>query len=60
VAMRQNVTLANVATEQGSEARVVYVGPKQDGKTQIGVEFVSPSPKFWGIEFPPADWKPFE
>jgi hypothetical protein len=26
----------------------------------VGVEFLKPSPKFWGIDFPPADWKPFE
>jgi hypothetical protein len=24
------------------------------------VEFDSPAPNFWGIAFPPADWKPHD
>jgi hypothetical protein len=59
VAIRQTVTLANVATEQGAECRVVYLGLKDAGKTQVGVEFLQPNPKFWNIEFPPSDWKPY-
>jgi hypothetical protein len=23
------------------------------------VEFTAPNPKFWNVEFPPSDWKPF-
>lgn len=60
VAIRQTVMLANVSTEEGCEARVVYLGIKEEGKTQVGVEFTAANPKFWNVEFPPSDWKPFE
>jgi c-di-GMP-binding flagellar brake protein YcgR len=59
VAIRQTVMLANVSTEQGCECRVVYLGIREEGKTQVGVEFVTPNPHFWNVEFPPSDWKPF-
>ena len=38
--------------------RVVYVGPAQDGKTQLGLEFTEPAPHFWHIAFPPEGWTP--
>jgi len=60
VAIRQMVTLANVSTEAAVECRVVYLGIREEGKTQVGVEFTSANPKFWNVEFPPSDWKPYE
>jgi len=59
VAIRQSVTLTNVSTEEGCAARAVYLGIREEGKTQVGVEFTSPNAKFWNIEFPPSDWNPF-
>jgi PilZ domain len=52
----QSVTVANNATKQSLECRVVYLGNPQAGKTQMGVEFVKPLPSFWQIDFPPDDW----
>jgi hypothetical protein len=52
----QSVTIANRATHSAMECRVVYLGNSQAGKTQMGVEFVKASPKFWQIDFPPDDW----
>jgi hypothetical protein len=50
------IILANPATEEEQECRVVYVGETSDKGTRIGVEFLSPSPHFWGIEFAQGDW----
>jgi len=50
------VVLANPATEEEQECRVVYVGETSDKGTRVGVEFLSPSPHFWGVEFAPQDW----
>jgi len=36
--------------------RVVNFGPTKEDKTQIGIEFLNPSPDFWHISFPPEDW----
>lgn len=52
----QSITIANKATQQSQECRVVYLGNPQAGKTQMGVEFTKPSPAFWQIDFPPDDW----
>jgi len=52
----QKITLANNATHQSLECRVVHIGAAHGGKTQLGIEFAKPSPKFWQIDFPPDDW----
>jgi PilZ domain len=52
------VTLINPQTDEQQPARVVYLGPQQSDKQEIGVEFVKPSPLFWRIAFPPPDWTP--
>jgi hypothetical protein len=56
VVAQQNVTLSNKSTQQSIECRVVHIGSAQGGKTQVGMEFIKPSGKFWQIDFPPDDW----
>ena len=50
------VVLTNPATEEDQECRVVYLGDTSDKGTRVGVEFLSPAPHFWGVEFAPQDW----
>lgn len=52
----QTLRIKSAATPEEQECQVSWVGPTADGKTQCGIEFTKPSPKFWGISFPPADW----
>ncbi|HEY6465746.1 MAG TPA: PilZ domain-containing protein [Candidatus Acidoferrales bacterium] len=56
VLVNQLIEVANKATEQCLECRVVHVGNAQGGKMQLGLEFVKASPTFWQIDFPPDDW----
>lgn len=57
--MREKVPLGaemlvvNPATDEEQECRVVYVGDSSDKGTRVGIEFLSPNPHFWGIEFAP-------
>ena|SRR5208282_2809496 len=60
VARGQEVLMFNPATEEEVPCTVTYVGQKDRGKTEVGVEFVAPSPRFWKITFPPSDWDPAE
>ena len=46
----------NPATEEEQECRIVYLGDTSEKGTRIGVEFLSPSPHFWGVEFAQKDW----
>jgi len=48
--------LNNPATDEEQECRVVFIGETSDKGTRIGVEFLSPSPHFWGVEFAQKDW----
>ena len=48
--------LVNPATEEEQECRVVYLGDTSEKGTRVGVEFLSPSPHFWGVEFAQQDW----
>lgn len=52
------LTIRHTKTLEELVCRVVNVGPDQSGKREIGVEFERPSPRFWRIAFPPADWSP--
>jgi len=54
------ITLTNAFTQEQQQCRVVYAKPMSGNVRAVGVEFLKPAPKFWGIDFPPADWKPFE
>ena len=40
------------------ECHVIWIGPAVEGRTQCGIEFSGPAPKFWRVSFPPADWSP--
>ena len=52
----QKITMTHKASRQSESCRIVYVGRMQAGKAQVGIEFDTPAPKFWGISFPPEDW----
>jgi hypothetical protein len=50
------LSLINPITEEEQECRVVYLGDTSEKGTRVGVEFLSPSPHFWGVEFAQQDW----
>lgn len=60
VVRTQQVSLVNPKTTEEMPCRVIFVGQKENGKTEVGIEFVEPSPLFWRIAFPPEDWDPSE
>ena len=49
--------LRSVATREEQDCRVVYLGEKQGGRTEVGLRFKTAAPQFWGLEHPPADWR---
>jgi hypothetical protein len=52
----QKLLMKNRATQIEQLCQVASLGSKAEGKTQVGVEFLNPSPDFWQISFPPEDW----
>ncbi len=50
------VVLNSPHTQEELECRVVYLGEAGDKGQRVGVEFLTPAPHFWGVDFAPADW----
>ncbi len=50
------LVLANPFTQEELECRVVFLGELGEKGQRVGVEFLTPAPRFWGVELTPADW----
>ena len=56
LAMDMIVVLTNPFTQEEQECRIVYLGDATDKGQRVGVEFLTPAPQFWGVDFVPTDW----
>src|SRR5262250_2438926 len=45
------LVLTNPLTQEEMECRVVYLGDLVERGQRVGVEFLTPAPRFWGVEF---------
>jgi len=45
------LVLVNPETQEEQECRIVYLGEVGDRGIRVGVEFLTPAPHFWGIDF---------
>ena len=45
------LVLTNPETLEDQECRVVFQGEPCEKGQRIGVEFLTPAPRFWGLEF---------
>jgi len=58
VAAKQRLLVQNPNSGEHLECRVVSVKSPRIGLPEVAVEFIQPTPTFWHIAFPPADWNP--
>lgn len=56
----QEVAILNPKTVEELPCTVTFVGQKESGKAEVGLEFTEPSPLFWRMTFPSQDWDPSE
>jgi hypothetical protein len=54
----QRIVLSRPDGKHSLECVVVYVKHSHANFLEAGVSFIWPSPKFWGVTFPPEDWSP--
>ncbi|HET9993940.1 MAG TPA: hypothetical protein VFQ18_00915 [Candidatus Acidoferrum sp.] len=54
----QSLTIRNVKSGEEHPCTVIEIGAEDEGKTEVGIEFSEPSPRFWRVAFPPDDWSP--
>jgi hypothetical protein len=45
------LVLVNPETQEEQECRIVFLGETGNRGTRVGVEFLTPAPHFWGIDF---------
>ena len=51
VDLGEMLVITNPETLEEQESRVVFLGDPADQGQRVGVEFLTPAPRFWGIEF---------
>jgi hypothetical protein len=51
------VLLRNKTSGQREPCRIVWFRKGEHGTNTVGLEFTIPAPQFWGVQFPPDDWK---
>ena len=54
----QPLLLTNMKSSEEISCNVATIGSIVNRRTQVGLRFAQPSPRFWGIGFPPEDWDP--
>jgi hypothetical protein len=54
------IVLENIGTKERIGCRVAKGTREMPEGFHVPVEFDTPAPNFWGIAFPPADWKPHD
>jgi hypothetical protein len=58
VNQNQQLVTVNQATGETTDSRIVYLGPMVAGGNRarlVAIEFLRPSPGFWGVVFPQID-----
>jgi hypothetical protein len=60
VGMGQRLSITNVKTNRKIECTVVHrrSNPRNKEIVEVGIAFDEPAPRFWGLSFPPEDWRP--
>jgi len=51
VADGEMLVITNPETQEELECRIVYLGEPGDKGQRVGIEFLTPAPRFWGVEF---------
>jgi len=54
------VVLEHGITKQRIDCRIARPPREMPEGYHVPLEFDSPAPNFWGIAFPPSDWRPPE
>jgi hypothetical protein len=55
-----HLVLEHCQTRQRVACKVTRAAREMPEGFQVPIEFESPAPNFWGIAFPPFDWRPVE
>ncbi len=51
----ETIVLVNPLTQDEQECRIVFTGESGSKGIRVGIEFLTPAPHFWGIDFEARD-----
>lgn len=54
--VNSTISVKNQKTNAKVGCRVIYQKEIQQGRAEMGIEFITANPTFWAITFPPTDW----
>jgi hypothetical protein len=54
VAYGEMLVITNPETQEELECRIVYLGDLGAKGQRVGIEFLTPAPRFWGVDFQDA------
>ncbi len=57
VSVNHFIVVENPKLAREMLCRVTTLGPNFMGKAQVAIEFIKPTPGFWGLDSPPEDWE---
>ena len=52
VELGSEIVITSPYTQEDQECRIVFVGDESEKGWRVGVEFLTPAPRFWGRDFP--------
>jgi hypothetical protein len=60
VQVNELLVLKHIHSGQEQHSRVVRIDKGTASNNQVAIEFTEAAPRFWHIDFPPADWTQWE
>ena len=54
------LAIKHLNSGEEKQGRVVGVRAEVASQNEVAIEFTAPAPRFWHIDFPPADWQLLE
>lgn len=60
VAAGQVLSIADLGSAEQRKCRVVMLGARTSGMTEVGIELLEPVAHFWRVSNPPPDWAPYQ
>jgi len=59
VTVGQVLAVSDLGSAEGRKCRVVMLGARTSGMTEVAIELLAPYGSFWRVSNPPPDWAAF-
>jgi hypothetical protein len=60
VQVNELLVIKHLHSGEERHSRIVRIDKKTTSNNEVAIEFTEVAPRFWHIDFPPADWEQWE